>query len=57
MKNGNEKNNFVEGSQQNIREGEVKKGYNGKIYKEKNVNDNDKIDKIEDKPEKGSEGL
>ena len=42
---------------ENIKETEVKKTSNGSKYKEKNVNDNDKIDKIEEKPEKGSEGL
>lgn len=41
----------------NIKETEVKKSSSGEKYKEKNVNDNDEIDKIEEEPEKGSEGL
>lgn len=40
-----------------VKETKVKKSYNGGKYKEKNTNDNDEIDKIEDEPEKGSEGL
>ena len=41
----------------NIKETEVKQSSSGEKYKEKNVNDNDEIDKIVEEPEKGSEGL
>jgi hypothetical protein len=42
---------------EDIKEGKIKKNSSGNKYKEKNKNDNEKLDKIEDVPEKGSEGL
>jgi len=37
-----------------IIEGEIKKGVGGKPYKEKNKNDNKKVSKMKEKPEKKS---
>lgn len=54
----NDKNPFEEEFQPDIKESNTKRGADGNKYKDKNVSDSKKIDKIPDeKPEKGSEGL
>ena len=57
MVDGNKNNPFEENTQPDIKEGEIKKAANGKNYKDRNKNDNKKIDKIVEKPERKSKGL